>query len=193
MPDPTKLGEVEEVVREFANSIFRRQNIDPKQVIVFLSKNMGNAVMHVEIGNPVKLTINWNEGASEIKSIIYDFCKAFRRHRLVRTMEIVPFSLIYENKKWAKATLKKGFKNVEETVILDLLSRNRLEIVREEIVVLRDKVTKMSVTERIISKPERFEGEQMQMWFDLSRAVANAFPEEDQENENEIKLVKENG
>lgn len=138
-----------------------------------------NATFLVQAGHKVRLTLSWPTVMPEINTVIKDFCRMFHKQNLRRTMEVVPFHLVYENRKWAKVQLSKGLK-IEEQIVMDLLSRGRLEIVKEEVIVLRDKVTKMSVATRTISKPERFDGSEFHgMWFELSRAVNFAFPSDE--------------
>lgn len=171
--DLTNLRNVENIVRLYAETIFKRHHINPEHVDLHLSTEM-NAIMNVFGGHKVHLWLKWPHAHLEINQLLKDFCKLFPK--IHRTMEVVPFALAFQEKKW----LREKF-STEEQIIFDLLPKHRLKISRKEIVTVEDTVTGESISIEHKGSSDRFEGEEVGMWIDLSRIINKKYPTENED------------
>lgn len=177
-PQLVSLSNVEKVVNEYARVLAVKARINPDHVEVFLSRNLG-AIMKVNGGSVVRVFLQWPEAQPNINTLLGDAFSLMKRYPVRRTMEIVPVSYIRTQRDEIKKKWRKEKFTDESEIILDLVPRHRLRVVESHTTTLTDVVSGESITVTRTGPTDRFDGDAISLWFDLSRVVRDKHPEED--------------
>ena len=148
-----------------------KYGINPEHFDIHLVDNLVGADMRVIPGGTVQVLIAW---PCELRKLKVQLDSAFRlmtKHSLRRTLEIVPISYVRGEKKWFREKMM----DIAD-IMPDLLSRHRLRVTTTTITTIMDTITGESISTSTTDKPERFDGNDVARWIELSRIVVEKHP-----------------
>lgn len=175
------LAEKEKMVNEYAKrgypemgipALCKRYGLSPNHFEIRLSTSLEKGHMSLIPGNPVEIILLWPHCQPIINTQLASAFNAIQRHRMWRTMALVPASYMHEGRKWAKVALGDAADNV-----MDLIPRPRLRMTTTTITTLTDAKTGESISVTHKGKEERYDAEHVGMWLELSRIVREKHPE----------------
>lgn len=177
-PKLISLSNVEKVVNEYAKVLAGKQNVRPEHIEVILSRDLG-AIMKLQAGSPVRIYLQWPEAQPNINTLLLDAFSLIRRYPIRRSFELVPVAYVRtERNEIRKAWRKEKFTD-ESEIVLDLIPRQRLRVRETVTTEIIDTVTGETVSTTRSGKTDRFEGDAIGLWMQLSRQVRDKYPEEE--------------
>jgi hypothetical protein len=164
------LDQVEPIFKEWAAGVVRRHGINSDHVEFHLTMDAAH-IMTIIPGHVVKCIFMWPHCKLNLNQLMKDFCRAFHKHKLRRTMEVVPFAIIQANNKWMKSQFSD-----EAQIIFDLIPKQRIKVSKSETITLTDAQTGETISVTSSGKASRFDGSEFEMWVKLSRQVLRNNP-----------------
>lgn len=137
-----EISKIEHMINEVAkrDAALKRFGLNPDHYRIRLVWEM-DSIMKISAGHVVQIWLKWPESygadGTDIPMHIHNAFRMINRHRLHRTMEVVPWMATrLNNQKW----VKEHFKD-ESEIIFDLIPKNRLKVERKLVTTMTDLAT----------------------------------------------------
>lgn len=175
---------IEDVINKEACKVSKLFEISPDWFHIFLVRKIENGnVMQIKPGHPVEIYFKWPEALPDIGYLTRDALHAISKRKIHRTLEVIPFMI---GKRWVRDIREKWQREYftdESEIILDLLPKGRLQIKESTSVTLEDIVTGEKCTIIREGKFTKFDGDDKNLWIQLSRQVRSKYPNIDDDIE----------
>lgn len=175
---------IEDIINKEACKIARVFNIPEDWFHIFLVRHLANGnIREMKPGHPVEIYFKWPEALTDIGYLTRDAMNTINRLKVHRTLEVIPFML---GKRWVRDIREKWQREYftdESEIILDLLPKGRLQIKESTSVTLEDIVTGEKCTIIREGKSTKFDGDDKNLWIQLSRQVRSKYPNIDDDLE----------
>lgn len=154
------------------DNLCRKHGVSPDHFQIHMSEDIGDNISSVIPGHIVQIHLKWPEVIPTMNSVIHDCLSLIARYKLRRTLEIVPYAYMRDwNNKWKREMFQD-----ESDIVMDMLPKHRLKISESTTITLEDSVTGETISITKSGKKERFEGEDVTLWIQLSRIVRDKHP-----------------
>jgi len=171
---------IEDEINKGATKLASLFDIHESWFHIYLSRNIENGnIMQIRPGHPVEIYFKWPEAFPDIGYLTRDALMTISKRKIHRTLEVIPFML---GKRWVKDIREKWIREYfsdESEIILDLLPKHRLQVKEIISTTLEDIVTGEKYTVSRESKSTKFDGDDKNLWIQLSRQVREKHPKTD--------------
>jgi hypothetical protein len=171
---------IEEIINKSAAKTASLFDIRQDWFHIYLARNIeGDNIMQIKPGHPVEIYFKWPEAFPDIGYLTRDALMTISKRKIHRTLEVIPFKL---GKRWVKDIREKWIREYfsdESEIILDLLPKHRLQIKEIVSTTLEDIVTGEKYTVSREGKSTKFDGDDKNLWIQLSRQVRAKHPNRD--------------
>lgn len=166
----TNLGDIEKTVQEYALTVAKKHRINPDHFVVHLVVDMERGQMDVIAGQVVQIVLLWPYAQTCINELLDSAFRLMKRFPMRRTFDIVPIGYVSEQREERRKFFKHSLGDIGDS-LGELIPRARLKMHTDTVTTLEDTKTgvKVSVTHK--GKTERFEGNGLGLWLELSRQV----------------------
>lgn len=161
------LKTMEEIVKEHAIKRCVRHGMQPSHFDIHLVSRLERGDMNIIPGHPVQISLLWPHCMPIMNAKLDSAFRLIQRKRLHRTFEVVPIAFVQEAKQFHRTK----FSDLAE--IMDLTPRHRLRMQVETKMTLSDTLTGKSISIARKGKLERFDGDEIGMWIELTRQIGD--------------------
>lgn len=170
--------EIKQAMEMIANkhakdNLCRKHGVSPDHFSIHLVDEIENNGMCATFpGHVVQIHLKWPEILPTMNSAIHDCLSMIVRYKMRRSLEIVLYAYLKDwNNKWKREMFQD-----ESDIVMDMLPKHRLKISESTTITLEDSVTGETISVTKSGKKERFEGEDVTLWIQLSRIVRDKHP-----------------